>query len=380
MPPEEAAPVQATQAAPAAVEQPAAPPAPVDRDMELSQQIERAKAKVAEDEKKAARAGKQKGKAKANKATETVEPATEAAPEVESESASPEEESPAPEREGKSHQELLEAGDIEGAFLAAFGKPPAAFGINSKRWAEFREETTETKRKLRARSNELQAYETKLAHATQELTKDFAPMAQARDAFKEGRYEDALKLAFDVPVEVFQRGLLKQFHSKDPRIEKLQAELQAEREERKRFETEREQRAQQERQQQARIQWHNEVKSELAESDDPKIARMATKPRFIQRVMQIQEHYYDRASRVTIPAAKAAEMVRKEIEAEFGPILDLSDRADTPARPDRAGKSPARPINLSQRGATEASPPGRALTDDELFAKYTKKLGAAAAE
>jgi hypothetical protein len=374
MPPEEAAPVQA--AAPA-VETPAPAPAPVDRDMELTQQIERAKAKVAEDEKKAAKAPK-KGKAKGSK---EAAPSAEAAPEVEAqpEPAASEEESPAPEREGKSHQELLEAGDIEGAFLAAFGKPPAAFGINSKRWAEFRQETTETKRKIAAREQKAQAYEARLAQATERLGKDFAPMAQAREAFERGEYDKALKLAFNDDVDVFQRRLLKQYHSKDPRVEKLERELQAERDERKRFETEREQRAQQERRQQAVVQWHNEVKSELAESSDPKIARMATKPRFIQRVMQVQEQYYDRASRVTIPAAQAAEMVRKEIEAEFGPVFDLSDRADTPARPDRAGKSPARPINLSQRGATEASPPGRTLSDEELFAKYTK-LGKSAAE
>lgn len=374
----------AAPAAPAAESGPSQAAGP-DKGGELEAQIQAAiKAGESAEEQglpdKPASSGKAKSKAPPKKA----EPKSKAAPvaakaepakaehdaDAENES---EAESEAPAAK-KSARQLFEEGDLDAAFKAAFGVDSSAFNINSKKWAEWRQATKRIKdaheRRVREEFSQVHAERQRVAellHAAREEVRPYTKFIQARQLYENGDIEAAIKLAFDSDASDFNKRLIRGVAGKppeDPRVTKLERELQEMRAEKERQVQE----WQQQQARQAEIQQRQSnleiIRSKLPELEEPEYAEAAKRPRFVARVLEVLEENYDEHTQVTLPLQQAAEMVRREFEENFGanfaprgvPVSTMSARGGSiPARPEARSAS----TTLSQKGAAEASAPKR---------------------
>lgn len=386
MPPEAEANKPAAVAAPV----PDAPaPAPVHPDDELKVQIAKAKAAGARAEKEAAEKGKGKKKpepkAKAAPKSEEPDGKTDPAPPPAEED---EPEAPADLATPSAGmivraRELAEKGDLDGAIELVFGKKADAFRLNSARWKEWRTSTQKAQRAVADR-------EQQVSQIAQRLQREYSPFVEARKLFEADDYEGAFQKAFGVDLDSFQKKALhKRIHGKNPEVEQLRRELRERDERDAKLQREQEQRqlqAQQQKQHAANV---NAITSHLGSSADPDIAELGKRPRFVQRVYRDFLQEVKRGADAGLLTVTAiAERVRDEIVEEFGPVFGSRDRSASggphqggtnPESPHGAGKKPARqgdakapPTNLSQRGAQEASAPGRPLSDEELYRKYTR--------
>jgi hypothetical protein len=284
---------------------------------------------------------------------------------------------------GKTPRQLLEAGDIDSAFEAAFGKKPHDFKIDSRRWEEWRKagirqkQALETKRKedTGALDAERRNVEQTIARAKQV----YGPMVEAKKLFEAGDVMGAVQAAFGVDINGLQKRALAQFHGKNPEIEKLRAEIQEEKRARAELEQAQRSKADESALAERRAAHKQKIKATLAEGGDPEIAELANRPGFVHRVFQIQAQHYDADTDETVTIEDAAAMARQEILTEFGAVLGRSAHRSESAESVQAGSKPANAKNghrppsrtLSQRGAVEASEPGRALTQQERLRKYT---------
>lgn len=375
----------------AAVDPDETPLAPLDPEAEIGEQIERAKEVTARAKRKEAKAKKaaETKEQKASKGKAKAEPAP--APEPET----PPEPEPDPELDSPNAavllraRQMLERGDMDGAFKLAFGKGPEAFRLNSARWTEWRKAGDKRERDMASR-------EERLRTTAEQVAKEYRPFAEARKLFEAEDYEGAFQKAFGVDLNSFQKRALRAHMGKDPAVEK---ELRAVREEREALAKERRELAQQH-EQQAEAQQHRAnmgaIRQNLAGSNDEQLAALASKPRFIQ---QVYTEFLQRTKAGEPPSmllvVACAEDIRDGITAEFGDIFVPRDRSDiratapgrqNPESPHQAGKKPARPgaaqaapSSLSQRGASEASPPppDRLLTEEEeleQIRKFTERM------
>lgn len=340
----------------------------------------------------AIKAGKRKESAKAAVATKAAKKAAPAPAKVEpvAEADEPEAEpepTEKPARSGKTARQLLEEGDMEGAFEEAFGKKPADFNINSKRWAEYRQVMKRDRAKVEQRERQVaqnfERYNQLIARAKDEV-KPFIAMRQAKQLYESGDLEGAIKLAFGDDVTGFNKRLLGQFHGKNPEVDSVRAELQALRDERA---AERQQYAEQVAQQQQAEQQRQFVATMtniIETSGDEQLERFAKKPKFLGRVYQILEQHYDREMNTTIPILEAADMARREILDEFGDVLGSRD-AGAPAVSGRGGSTPAKQVpqgtrTISQNGAAETSAPPRGAHGkslDEQVREIERQFGQA---
>lgn len=284
---------------------------------------------------------------------------------------------------GKTPRELLDAGDLDGAFEAAFGKKPQDFKVDSRKWEELRKYGQRQKAKLAEReatSNaKLEADRAELGETLTQAKKELGPLLEARKLFAAKDYVGAINKAFGVDAPTLQKLLLSQFHGKNPEVEQLRREL-AERDARdseSRQRADAEQRQATERQQvQAFVE---QIRTEMIDGSDPTVAAMATKPRFVQRVLQIMQQHYDPATRTRLPTSEAAAMALEEVRAEFGPLLGVAPRdtavpvesvqPGSKAAPSGRGRAPT--TSLPQRGAAEARLPGQRLSAQQTVDKYT---------
>lgn len=288
-------------------------------------------------------------------------------------------------RAGRSPRELLEAGDLDGAFEAAFGKKPHDFKIDSRRWEEWRKANTRGKQMLEREkaaavqqiANDRRQLEETLTNARREL----GPLLEGQKLFKAGDFAGALKAAFGVDVATFQRNLLSQHHGKNPEVESLRAEI------RERDAREAERRAAEERQRaeytqrEQLAQYVEQVRGEIVDGEDAELAGLATDPAFIEQVIQIQRKHYDPATRTTLPSLQAAAQVRDAILARFGRVLgrprDTAVTVESAQPGSKAANGGAKKAttHLPQRGASEASA-GRRRTLQEQIADYTDRAKA----
>lgn len=266
----------------------------------------------------------------------------------------PEREKP---RRGMSAKQLLEAGDIEGAFMEAFGKKPGDFQITSARWEEFRRVQQREKQKLAQRTQQVND----LIERASKDARSLLPFREAKQLYESGDYEGALRHAFGASFDDFQRGLLKQYHGRNPEVEALKAELERDRQERLR--ERQEYQAQRERQQleQQERQFVESLTSTIAGSDDGQLAALSRKPVFIRRVYALMQEHYDSATDTTLPVLEAADMARRELVDHFGDVFGSRD-AGAPAVSVRGGSNLAKPAapaarTISQHGASETSAP-----------------------
>ncbi len=361
-----------------------APLPPLSPDAEIKDQIARATEVTKRAERKAEKAAaKPAPKGKAAKVAAPVEPVEEV-PDTEP--------APPPEEDGPpmappsaallvQARALAEKGDLDGALKLALGKDAAAFRLNDARWREWRK----TQEKADARTAEREG---KVQDAAKQLSQKYGRFVEAEKLFAADDYEGAFQKAFGLDLNSFQKKALSKFHGKNPEVEALRKQL----EERDARDRQREEAFRQQQAQQAEAQQHQAnrgvISQHLTASDDPQLAVLSKKPGFIR---QVYTEFLDRTSKGE-PASlllvqACAEEIRDGLVGEFGDVfgprdLSASGRPNpsgiNSGSPYQAGKKPARPgaataapSSLSQRGASEASGPGRELTEQELLRKYT---------
>jgi hypothetical protein len=200
-------------------------------------------------------------------------------------------------------------------------------------------------------------------------------MVEAKKLFDSGDVIGAVRSAFGIELNDLQKRALAQFHGKNPEVEQLRRELAERDANAKKRDEEAAEQARQSREREQTTAYLEGLQQTLIDGSDPEIAGLATKPRFIQRVFQIQRQHYDPATKTSLPAQQAAAMARDEIVTEFGGVFGKARDTAVPVESAQPGSKAAKAkatTSLPQRGAAEAGPPGRRLTAQEQVNKYTE--------
>lgn len=287
----------------------------------------------------------------------------------------------------------LQHGDVALAIDAAFGDLKAdglsdgvrealarKLGVSSRQWEQVRRFEQESKRKLGAREQELSGI-------VERLKAEYAPYHNARKAYEAGDYDAAFKAAFGEDAADYQRKVIGQRVGKNPEVEKLRADLEAERAERNAA-AQREQAArEQAEQQQQQLEYMRGMQAELIAHPDPEVAAYATKGPFIRRVFDVLQREYHRTGELP-PLLDVVEHVRHNnvsvAEARaWAPVattpvlatVSAAQASAPPAKPPVA-KAPARA--LTQSRAAEATGKPRKETSAEIRERYQRQMESSA--
>lgn len=280
------------------------------------------------------------------------------------------------------HGDVAKALDVFGDLKAlGEGMPDAVrealgrkLGVNSAQWEKLRKFEAGAKRAIATREQELSGL-------VQQLRAEYAPLHEARAAYKAGDYDAAFKAAFGEDAADYQRKIITQRVGKNPEVEKLRAELEAERTERRKL-AERDQAAQVEAAERQQIaEYVSTLGAQLAASEDPAVRKYSSRPAFVQRVYDIQRESYDHDSRTFLPAHIAAETARDEIlnslkewsvdDATGAAPANAARASALPAKPPVA-KAPARALKQSQ--AAEASGQPHTLSPKQVMEKHMRLM------
>ncbi len=307
-------------------------------------------------------------------------------PPAEDEPASPAEEpAPAPEPPAAaaagslgSARKLVREGNIAAA-LELIGLH--ADKLEGKQWGAFRQ-----------REKAAQEAEKKAEQMHQQLREIHGGLLRQYGAFEEAKklydaedYDAAFNLIFRESPDDFQR---KRIHglatkTKDPEVIKLRKQLDAMVAEKQTEEQRRAEYQQRQAREQARTTYRAELAEKLSEMDDPRFARVAQKPAFVQRVFDIQEQHWNERAQQTLDTIEAAELAWEELyegvagETSGTAALSVSKSAGT-------AKTPARPVakattTLNPHEASEASPAHKLKPGSkELREFYARKAELAA--
>jgi len=279
------------------------------------------------------------------------------------------------------HGDLAKALDVFGDLKSlGEGMPDAVrealgrkLGVNSAQWERLRKFEAGAKRAVAAREQELSGI-------VQRLQAEYKPFHEARAAYEAGDYDAAFRAAFGEDAADYQRKVIGQRVGKNPEVEKLRAELEAERSERRQREEQQEQARAESEQRQAVFDYLNDLQTQCSESDDPVVRKYAARPAYIQRIYQIQKQSYDVRANTVMPLSHAAEIARDEIlnslkewrvDDETGINPATTARASVPPAKPPAAKAPVRALKQSQAADTNGKP---AKLSSEQVRAYHQRL------
>ena len=306
------------------------------------------------------------------------EPEKEAAVEAEADT------EPAPEAEGTEASDRVKALH---ELAKELGMKVDARGVTKDERYGFRQEKRQWQEKVQKTEAD---FKQRLA-ATEAY---FAPLHPAVEALKAGDIDTAIRKLGEAirDDELANAGLnaankrvLKRASGEDPRIDELQKKLEA----RERRDAEIAQHYEEQRQQAAykaeREAFTKARADELKLSEDATIARLAEKPIFAERVVAVMEQHWDGTETVT--TEEAAQEVAKQLRGAYDELCEVFGDPDPSTRetPDassvagRSGRTTVgkKPKPHNGKHATEASPPGRALTDEEWRRKHAALMALA---
>lgn len=244
-------------------------------------------------------------------------------------------------------------------------------GVNSAQWEKFRKVEAASKRALNARTAELQS-------VVARLQEEYAPLHRARELYAAQDYDAAFREAFGEDAAEYQRKLIGQRVGKNPEVEKLRAELEAERAQRAERERQQEEQRAAAEQEAAVHDYLNSIQVQLRESEDEAVRHYAQRPAFIHRIYQIQKSTYNAQSNTCMPLAHAAEQARDEIQNSLkewsyqtGEPPANAARASVPPAKPPAAKAPARTLKQSQAADSNGKP---AKMNSEQVRAYHQRL------
>jgi hypothetical protein len=262
---------------------------------------------------------------------------------------------------------LLAEGDVNGALELALGINLEKIEPTTKQWKGVKR-IAESARAEAAQAREFA--EKEIASARHVVT-TLQPFVQAAQAYLKGDYRTFLELATGDTPEKFQQKLINSLHEapkSDPAMVARLEQLERERvQERQAWKAEQERMAAQNAQMQYAQQvqaWKGGIAEELKTAENPVLAKLATKPRFIEQVFAVQQQYLDARTRSTIDTLEAAEMVYDEFYSGLIDSQPAGGQAGSTQTPRVNGAATGQPgtsvvgktTSLRHTQATEASP------------------------
>jgi hypothetical protein len=262
------------------------------------------------------------------------------------------------------------------------GEEKNAGAVTPSERVAFREE----KRKWREKRDQEQA---RFNAVLNEARTKFGPLEEAKALLDAGDPIGATEKLTGLKWNDLQKEAVKRVKGMDPRVEKLERELAAERERREKFEAERQAREQAAEEARVKSEWMTGLKTELGAAED-EIGALAQHPKlgFLEDVYAVQAREYDPDTGETLSAREAAEQVIENWRSLFEDLSEVfGDRPASKAEGSRNGAAHRKgsisakpgerkpPTTLSQRKTAEASPPEPAEFDEKRWAqKFTKAL------
>jgi hypothetical protein len=192
------------------------------------------------------------------------------------------------------------------------------------------------------------------------LHQTYAPMEAVFAKRDAGDVRGAIEALFGAPLEEVQGKIVASYHKADPVAMQTAKELQQLRAELAKQKQDAELGAQKQTLAQAQEAERKTLVTYLSESDDPRIARVASKQAFVDMVINRVKLNYNPVSRTSIPWSEAAEQAFDEL---YGGVLDDTVPAQqrvttlqgrTPENTGRA-RTPAK-RNLDPNRSAEAAP------------------------
>lgn len=257
---------------------------------------------------------------------------------------------------------LLSEGDVNGALELALGIDLDKVEPTTKQWKGVKRIAQEAKHE----AAEAKAFAEREISQARHVVTTLQPFVQAAQHYLKGDYKTFLELATGDTPEQFQKKLIAQLHEapkSDPAMVARMEQIERERaQEREAARVEREQfaaaRAQMQYQEQVQA-WKNGIVEELKSSENPVLAKLASKPKFVEEIFSLQNKHLDKRTRTTIDTLEAAEMAYEELydgvlEPAGGKTGSTQSARDNAGSTERSGKNAGKNIRLSN--PSEASP------------------------
>ena len=275
--------------------------------------------------------------------------------------------------------------------------------IPGGQWAAWRRENRRKESELVAAHREVESQREAVKSEARELVSQLRPFAEAKQAIESGDEDAAFQLMFGKSVDEWQRERLARMHRgdlrKDPVVSEFAKKLEAEKAERLKLQKLLEERdaAAQQREEQAAIEkrqgeYREELKGQLADSGDARLARAAELPWFVKAVHdeQLKSYKFDPVTKHEdyLTVEEAIERVydpERLTAAQWRQLTGESDSSekrgpDTQNRvaSDRRGTDVKRaakaPLTLSRSEAADPTP--RPSMDTEQRIQYYSNLHA----
>ena len=248
---------------------------------------------------------------------------------------------------------------------------------------QFREKKRKAYEKLDTKEREINAREAQL----QAKYSRYEKIEAARDA---GDDEAVLQELYGYGLNEFQKRAVDRIRGRDPRVERLERELREEKEARAKAEkAENEQRAA-ERMEREKHEWVGNLAVELQAHEDPIVSKLAKFGEFLSGlklpgVFDAQEESFDgddyasaeEAAAAVIPKYRAVYQALHSVFGEQGASNPDASKEATSRSGQASAKPPAKAGKkaIAQRTAAEASPSnGKGVDDATLIARYSQRI------
>jgi hypothetical protein len=296
----------------------------------------------------------------------------------------------------------LQALAKEGKFdevVRKLGLDPDGMKVPSSRYAEFRKFEIREKAKLAQAAEVITREKAEVQALAKQTVAQVEPLIQAKKAWDDGNIEHALKLAFGADLEKFSEAAMKQKLGEDPRVTRLERELEQRRKaDEETAETRRKAEAEQveagrKREYLAALTVELKQGSEGPEGRVPNpiiVAACEVFNDFPEQVMRLQLETYNQTREELTPEEAAGTLLER-----IRPWLDRwqkvlgagSQNSETSVEaatepPDtiQAGKSPVKPPQKGPKVQPAPPKPVETMSESERMAHYTKLMQAAARE
>lgn len=215
---------------------------------------------------------------------------------------------------------------------------------------------------------ELERERQQLRQEQQDLLEWREKMTASRKAIEAGRYEDVLREQFGMDASEFNRRLLQERQSRDPRVDALESELRElrqEREQRERYEAER---REQERLRAQETEWLGVIADDLSSTDYAR--HLEHLEPFSGEVLNAQRAHFEQTGEMlsAADAAQQVDLVLREAYERLHKVYGEQPAAmadDTPSVPDTDESKPRkrRPRTVSQQATDAPAPDGGSVQD-----------------
>lgn len=285
-------------------------------------------------------------------------------------------------------RQLMDSGKVDDAIKLVFGKAPSEL-LTGKTWEAWRHQNEKKTREITQAADLVNTQRQQVQQAAQQLM----PLVHARQAIEAGNFEQAVKLAFGMDFNDFQKRALHSFHGQNPDTIAARNEARAAMQALEQYKQQVTQLTEQQKVDATRASIKSAIAEAVATSDVA--ARFAKSAKFHDRVFAVEAKHYDARTDSTLPRQAAIEEAFDQMVAEYrdeygedppwanaaspAAVTSVRSAQSSATGPGRNPVRQAKATNLRQSEAAEAGAPvklrGQALLD-AYVAKAKAELSA----